>query len=129
MSDTTQRPDPARPLTRHELLVIAYLLDQGADAIFKRICEDMHSDVDALLTLQEWDDLHWQFEQYNSGGADYEPNDGPPVQGSVASLMLSDRIKRYLGAALGIEVAPRYNDDAVCREIRAALLAERDGHA
>lgn len=124
-----ERPDPARPLTQRELLVIAYLLDQGADVIFKRICEDMHPDARALLTDREWDDLDWQFEQYNSGGADYEPNDGPPVQGSVASCMLSDRIKRYLGAQLGIDVAPRYDDGEVCGQIWTALLKERADHA
>lgn len=117
-----ERLDPKRTLNNRELLFMAYLLDQGADAIFKRICEDMHPDVEGLLTLDEQDDLMWQGEQHNSGGADYDAG-WWCWQGSIQSLNMAHRLRLYLAAQVGIEVSQRYDTDALMREIKARLLA------
>lgn len=62
--------DPIKPetMSQKELLFLAELLEQGAEAISNRICEDMSSLAYNLFTDEEKEQMAKDYEQWNSQG-------------------------------------------------------------
>lgn len=116
--------DPNTPIGDDEMLLIAYLLEQGAAAIFRRICEDMHPEADRVLSKPQWDQLMWAYEQMNSQGRDYDPELYPRSQGSVNSLAMAHRIRMHLAAKLGMNIEHRHNTEMVMSELLLQLGAK-----
>lgn len=88
-------------LNDRNLLFIAYLLEQGSDAIFKRICEDMHPDVFELFTQEEKDRMEREYHEWNGDPEEFEPGSWCP-QGSIWSNWMSEQIFNYLAEKYGV---------------------------
>jgi len=106
------------PLSNQELLIICYLLDMGWDHIPEWM--DLPSDILSVLPDSRRNDLEFLFEQFNSGGSDYEPgNWTDPVY--VMCKMMEYRILVYLASAYELPDPTFQTKEELLRQIREKL--------